>query len=47
MGKVRIRDSVVDLATNYGLGDGGIGSRIFSSPRRPDQLWDPPILVLN
>jgi hypothetical protein len=41
-------DSVVGIATGYGLGDRGVGvrdpvgSRIFSSPCRPDQLWGPP-----
>jgi hypothetical protein len=24
-----------------------LGSRIFSSPRRPDRLWDPPSLLSN
>jgi hypothetical protein len=49
----RSRDSVVDIATGYGLEDGGIGvrvpvgSRIFSSPRRPDRLWGPPSLLSN
>jgi hypothetical protein len=43
----RSRDRVVGIATNYGLDDRGIGvrapvgSRIFSSPRRPDRLWGP------
>jgi hypothetical protein len=44
-------DSVVGIATGYGLDDQGIlvlipvGSRIFSSPRRPDRLGStqPPI----
>jgi hypothetical protein len=49
---VRTRDSVVGIANGYGLDDRGIGvrvpvgSRIFSSPRRPDRLWgltQPPI----
>jgi hypothetical protein len=37
------QDSVVGIATGYGLDDHGVGvrapvgSRIFSSPRRPDQ----------
>jgi hypothetical protein len=41
----RSRDSVVGIATNYGLDDGGVrvrvpvGSIIFSSPNRPDRLW--------
>jgi hypothetical protein len=39
---IRIRDSVVGIATGYGLNDRGlgvrvpVGSRIFCSPRRPD-----------
>jgi hypothetical protein len=43
-----VRDSVVGIATGYGLDDRGVrvrvpvGSRIFSCPRRPDQLWDHP-----
>jgi hypothetical protein len=38
------RNSVVGIATGYGLDDRGVevrvpvGSRIFSSPRRPDRL---------
>jgi hypothetical protein len=38
------RDSVVGIATSYGLDDGGVGvpapvgSRTFSSPDRPDRL---------
>jgi hypothetical protein len=44
-----LRDSVVGIATGYGLDDRGVGvrvpvgSRIFSSPRRPDRLWGHPI----
>jgi hypothetical protein len=44
----RSRDSVVGIATGYGLENRGIGvwipvgSRIFSSPCRPDWLWGPP-----
>jgi hypothetical protein len=44
----RIRDSVVGIATGYGLDDRGVGVRvpvgsiIFSSPRRPDRFWGPP-----
>jgi hypothetical protein len=40
--------STVDIATGYGLDDRGVGvrvpvgSRIFSSPRRPDRLWAHP-----
>jgi hypothetical protein len=47
------RDSVVCIATGYGLNDRGVGvrvpvgSRIFSSPRRPDRLWGPPNLLSN
>jgi hypothetical protein len=45
------RDSVVGIATSYGLDDRGVGvrvpvgSRIFSSPDRPDRLrsTQPPI----
>jgi hypothetical protein len=46
-------DSVVGIATSYGLDDRGVGvrvpvwSRIFSSLRRPDQLWGPPNLLSN
>jgi hypothetical protein len=49
----RSRDSVVGIATGYGLDDRGLGvrvpvwSRIFSSPRRPDRLWSPPSLLFN
>jgi hypothetical protein len=49
----RSRDSSVDIATSYGLGDREIGvrvpirARIFSSPRRPDQLWGPPNLLYD
>jgi hypothetical protein len=38
-------DRSVGIATGYGLDDRGVGvrvpggSRIFSSPRRPDWLW--------
>jgi hypothetical protein len=35
----RSLDSVVGIATGYGLD--AVGSRIFSSPRRPDRLWGP------
>jgi hypothetical protein len=43
----------VSTATGYGLDDQGAGVRtlvvstIFSSPRRPDRLWDPPNLLSN
>jgi hypothetical protein len=49
----RSRDSIVDIATGYGLDDQGvgvrvpIGSRIFCSPCCPDQLWGPPNLLSN
>jgi hypothetical protein len=44
-------DSAVSKATGYGLDDGGfgvwvlVGSRIFSSPHRPDQFWGPTSLL--
>jgi hypothetical protein len=47
------RDSIVGRATGYGLGDQEVGvrvpvgSRIFTSPRRPDRLWGPPNLLSN
>jgi hypothetical protein len=46
-------DSVVDIATGYGLDGEGVGvrvpveARIFSSPLRPDRLWGPPSLLSN
>jgi hypothetical protein len=46
-------DSIVGIATGYGLDDRGVGvrvpvgSRIFSSPRRPDRLWGPPSPLSN
>jgi hypothetical protein len=48
---LRSRDSVVGIATSYRLDDRGVGvrvpvgSRIFSSPNRPDRLWGPPNLL--
>jgi hypothetical protein len=42
------RDSIVGTATAYGLDDRGVGvrvsvgSRIFSSPSRPDRFWAHP-----
>jgi hypothetical protein len=53
MSHSRSRDSVVGIATGYGLDDGGfevrvpVASRIFSSPNRPDRLWGPPSLLSN
>jgi hypothetical protein len=47
------RDSSVGKSTGYGLDDLGVGdrvpvgSRIFSSPRRPDWLWGPLSLLYN
>jgi hypothetical protein len=44
------RDSVVGIATSYGLDDRGVGfrvpvrSRILFYPRRPHRLWGPPYL---
>jgi hypothetical protein len=52
-GIYRSRDSVVGIATGYVLDDRGVGvrvpvgSRIFSSPRRPDRLWGPRNLLSN
>jgi hypothetical protein len=45
------RDSVVGIASGYGLDDRGVGfrvpvgSRILSSRRCPDRLWGPPNLI--
>jgi hypothetical protein len=45
--------SIFGIATGYGLEDCGegievpVGSRMFSSPRRPDQLWGSPSLLSN
>jgi hypothetical protein len=47
------RDSVVGIATGYGLDDRGVvvrvpvGSRFSSSPCHPDRLWGPPSLLSN
>jgi hypothetical protein len=47
------RNSVVGIATGYGLDDRGVGvrvpvgSRIFSSPRRPHRLLGQPNLLSN
>jgi hypothetical protein len=49
----RSRDSSVGIATGHGLDGRGVwvrvpvGSRIFSSPRRPDRLWGPPNILSN
>jgi hypothetical protein len=49
----RSGDSVVRIATSSWLDDRGVGvripvgSRIFSSPCRPDPLWGPPNLLSN
>jgi hypothetical protein len=46
-------NSVVGTATGYRLDDRGVefrglvGSRICSSPRRPDRHWGPPNLLPN
>jgi hypothetical protein len=50
---IRSAYRVVGIATGYGLDDRGVGvrvpvgSRIFSSPHRPHQLWGPPNLLSN
>jgi hypothetical protein len=47
------RNIVVGIVTGYGLDDEEVGvrvpvgSRIFSSPRRPDRFWSPPKLLSN
>jgi hypothetical protein len=44
------RDNVDGIATGYGLDDGvrvPVGSRIYSSPCRPDRLWGPTKLLSN
>jgi hypothetical protein len=47
------RDSIVGIATSYGLDDRGVevrvpvGARIFFPSRRPDRLWGPPNLLSN
>jgi hypothetical protein len=46
-------DNSVGIATIYWLDDRGVGvrvlvgSRIFTSPCRPDRLWVPPNLLSN
>jgi hypothetical protein len=53
MRSLDFRDSVFDITTGNGLDDRGvgvrapIGSRIFSSSRRPDRLWGPPNVLAN
>jgi hypothetical protein len=50
---LRSRDTVVSIATGYGLDDGRVrfrvplGSRIFSSPRCRDRLWGPLSLLYS
>jgi hypothetical protein len=47
------KDTIPCIATGYGLDDRGVGVpvhvglRIFSSPRRPDQIRGPPNLLSN
>jgi hypothetical protein len=47
------RDSSVGIASGYRLDDQGVairvpvGSRIFTFPYRPDQIWGPPCLISN
>jgi hypothetical protein len=49
----RSQDNVAGIVTGYGLDNQGVGvqvtvgSRIFSFPQRPDQLWGPPSLLAN
>jgi hypothetical protein len=51
--RIGSQDSIVGIATGYGLNDRGVGvrvpvgSRIFSSPSRPERLWGPPNLLSN
>jgi hypothetical protein len=51
--EIRSRDSVVGIATSYGLYDRGVGvrvpvgPRIFCSPNRTDRFWGPPNLLFN
>jgi hypothetical protein len=50
---IRSRDSLVGIATCYGLGDQGVRvrvpvwSRIFSSSHLPDRLCSPPKLLYS
>jgi hypothetical protein len=50
---VRSRDGAVGISTGNGLDDRGVGvrvpvgSRIFSSPCRPDWLWGQPNLLMG
>jgi hypothetical protein len=49
----KLHVSSVGIVTDYGLEGRGVGvrvpvgTRIFSSPRRPDRLWGPAILLTN
>jgi hypothetical protein len=51
--KLASLDSTIGIATGYGLDDGEVGvrvlvgSRIFTSPCRPDRLWGPPNFLYN
>jgi hypothetical protein len=48
-----IRESVVGIATSYGLGDREVtvrvpvGPKTFYSPRCSDEIWGPPNLLSN
>jgi hypothetical protein len=50
---MKSRDSVVGIATGYGLDDQRVGvrvpveARIFTSPCRSDRLWGPPNPLSN
>jgi hypothetical protein len=47
------RAEIGEIESGYGMDDRGVGvqvpagSRIFSSPRRPDRFWGPPNLLSN
>jgi hypothetical protein len=51
--KSRSQNSVVGIATSYSLDDREVrvrvpvGSRIYSSPNRPDRIWGPPNFLSN
>jgi hypothetical protein len=52
-GNLKNRGSSVSIANGYGLHDREVGVRvlvgsgIFTSPHRPDRLWDPPSILYN